>query len=60
MQNSKPRLQPTHFIEVWTNTIRTTQGEHPLQIANLEKSLMFTLTHYPLRTVAVFLIKPKS
>lgn len=60
MQNTKPRIVPTHFIEVWTNTIRTNQDSSPLRIANLEKSLTFTLTHYPLQTVAVFLIKQKA
>ena len=61
MQNPKPRLIPTHFIEVWSNGFYNSQSLFTYEIGELKSHLFKTRHYYPeLKTVALFLIKPKK
>lgn len=61
MQSNKPRIEATHYIEVWSNSIRTNYTPIPARIEILEENIAITQRFAPvLSTVAVFLIKFKT
>ena len=57
------RIEPTHFIEVWSDKEDATPEyschSRPINIRGLDKNLASTI-QYNLFTVALFLIRPKT
>lgn len=53
------RIQPTHFIEVWKGYEATQMHSEPKNYKDIDK-ILYRTTILQMRTVALFLIRPKT